>query len=129
MAIGRVCLVGAGPGDPELLTVKGRERLMEADVILFDRLLDGRMLEGLNAELIDVGKNAGRHKLRQEEINQLLVEKAEEGKIVVRLKGGDPYLFGRGGRRQSPAGNGEYRLRLSPESPRPSPLPVWRGFQ
>ena len=97
MAIGRVCLVGAGPGDPELLTVKGRERLMEADVILFDRLLDGRMLEGLNAGLIDVGKNAGRHKLRQGDINQLLVEKAEEGKIGVGLKGGDPYLFGRGG--------------------------------
>lgn len=97
MAIGKVYLVGAGPGDPELLTIKGRKRLMEADVILFDRLLDPRMLEGVNAELIDVGKNAGRHKLKQEEINQLLVEKAQEGRIVVRLKGGDPYLFGRGG--------------------------------
>jgi len=97
LAIGKVYLVGAGPGDPELLTIKGKKRLMEADVVLFDRLLDPRMLEGLNAELIDVGKNAGRHKLKQEEINQLLVEKAQEGKIVVRLKGGDPYLFGRGG--------------------------------
>jgi len=97
LAIGKVYLVGAGPGDPELLTIKGRKRLMEADVVLFDRLLDSRMLEGVKGELIDVGKNAGRHKLKQEEINQLLVEKAEEGKIVVRLKGGDPYLFGRGG--------------------------------
>ena len=97
MAIGKVYLVGAGPGDPELLTIKGRKRLMEADVVLFDRLLDSRMLDGVTGELIDVGKNAGRHKLKQEEINQLLVEKAKEGKIVVRLKGGDPYLFGRGG--------------------------------
>ncbi len=97
MAIGKVYLVGAGPGDPELLTIKGRKRLMEADVVLFDRLLDSRMLDGVTGELIDVGKNAGRHKLKQEEINQLLVKKAKEGKIVVRLKGGDPYLFGRGG--------------------------------
>ncbi|WP_273467128.1 uroporphyrinogen-III C-methyltransferase, partial [Methanothrix sp.] len=97
MAIGKVYLVGAGPGDPELLTIKGRKRLMEADVVLFDRLLDSRMLDGVKGELIDVGKNAGRHKLKQEEINQLLIEKAKEGKIVVRLKGGDPYLFGRGG--------------------------------
>ncbi|MDD3973826.1 MAG: uroporphyrinogen-III C-methyltransferase, partial [Methanothrix soehngenii] len=97
MAIGKVYLVGAGPGDPELLTIKGRKRLMEADVVLFDRLLDSRMLNGVTGELIDVGKNAGRHKLKQEEINQLLIEKAKEGKIVVRLKGGDPYLFGRGG--------------------------------
>ena len=97
MAIGKVYLVGAGPGDPELLTIKGRKRLMEADVVLFDRLLDSRMLDGVTGELIDVGKNAGRHKLKQEEINQLLIEKAKEGKIVVRLKGGDPYLFGRGG--------------------------------
>jgi len=97
LAIGKVYLVGAGPGDPELLTIKGRKRLMEADVVLFDRLLDSRMLDGVKGELIDVGKNAGRHKLKQEEINQLLVEKAKEGKIVVRLKGGDPYLFGRGG--------------------------------
>ena len=129
MAIGRVCLVGAGPGDPELLTVKGRERLMEADVILFDRLLDGRMLEGLNAELIDVGKNAGRHKLRQEEINQLLVEKAEEGKIVVRLKGGDPYLFGRGGEEAVACRERGIPFEVVPESPRPSPLPGWQGFQ
>ena len=66
-------------------------------MVLFDRLLDPKMLEGVKAELIDVGKNAGRHKLTQEGINQLLIEKAEAGNVVVRLKGGDPYLFGRGG--------------------------------
>ena len=97
MAIGKVYLVGAGPGDPELMTIKSKRLLMEADVVLFDRLLDPRMLEGVKAELIDVGKNAGRHKLNQEGINRLLVQKAEEGNVVVRLKGGDPYLFGRGG--------------------------------
>ncbi|MDD2834531.1 MAG: uroporphyrinogen-III C-methyltransferase [Methanothrix sp.] len=89
--------MGAGPGDPELMTLKAKRLLGQADVVLFDRLLDPRMLEGVKAELIDVGKNAGRHKLNQEGINQLLIEKAVAGKIVVRLKGGDPYLFGRGG--------------------------------
>lgn len=97
MARGKVYLVGAGPGDPELMTLKAKRLLGQADVVLFDRLLDPRMLDGVKAELIDVGKNAGRHKLNQEGINQLLIEKAETGNIVVRLKGGDPYLFGRGG--------------------------------
>ena len=97
MARGKVYLVGAGPGDADLMTVKARRLLEQADVILYDRLLDPDVLKGLKAELIDVGKNAGRHKLPQEGINQLLIEKAETGAMVVRLKGGDPYLFGRGG--------------------------------
>lgn len=97
MARGKVYLVGAGPGDPELITLKARRLLSEAEVVLYDRLLNPQMLEGLKAELIDVGKCAGHHKLTQEGINQLLIEKAEEGKTVVRLKGGDPYVFGRGG--------------------------------
>jgi len=97
LARGKVYLVGAGPGDPELMTLKAKRLLGEADVVLFDRLLDPRMLEGVEAEKIDVGKNAGRHKLNQEGINRLLIEKAEAGAVVVRLKGGDPYLFGRGG--------------------------------
>jgi uroporphyrinogen III methyltransferase / synthase len=97
LARGKVYLVGAGPGDPELMTLKAKRLLGEADVVLFDRLLDPRMLDGVRAELIDVGKNAGRHKLNQDGINRLLIEKAQAGNIVVRLKGGDPYLFGRGG--------------------------------
>jgi uroporphyrinogen III methyltransferase/synthase len=97
LARGKVYLVGAGPGDPELMTLKAKRLLLEADVVLFDRLLDPRMLEGVKGELIDVGKSAGSHKLSQEGINRLLIEKAEKGKVVVRLKGGDPYLFGRGG--------------------------------
>ncbi len=97
MACGKVYLVGAGPGDPELMTLKAKRLLGEADVVLFDRLLDPRMLDGVEALKIDVGKNAGRHKLTQDGINRLLIEKAEAGNMVVRLKGGDPYLFGRGG--------------------------------
>lgn len=97
MASGKVYLVGAGPGDPELITLKARRLLSEADVVLYDRLLNPLIIEGLRGELIDVGKSAGHHKMTQEEINQLLIEKAEGGKMVVRLKGGDPYVFGRGG--------------------------------
>jgi uroporphyrinogen III methyltransferase / synthase len=89
--------VGAGPGDPELMTLKAKRLLSEADAVLFDRLLSPMMLDGVKGELIDVGKSSGSHKLTQEGINALLIEKAEEGKLVVRLKGGDPYLFGRGG--------------------------------
>jgi uroporphyrinogen III methyltransferase/synthase len=96
--VGKVYLVGAGPGDPELVTLKATRLLREADVVLFDRLLSPDILRHAEKALpIDVGKSAGRHKLSQEEINQLLVEKAKEGKTVVRLKGGDPYVFGRGG--------------------------------
>ncbi|HOV51966.1 MAG TPA: SAM-dependent methyltransferase, partial [Methanothrix sp.] len=69
MARGKVYLVGAGPGDPELMTLKAKRLVLEADVILFDRLLDPRMLDGAKAELIDVGKTAGRHKLSQDGIN------------------------------------------------------------
>ena len=97
MVRGKVYLVGAGPGDPELMTLKAKRLLSEADAVLFDRLLSPMMLDGAKGELIDVGKSSGSHKLTQEGINALLIEKAEEGKLVVRLKGGDPYLFGRGG--------------------------------
>ena len=97
--IGKVYLVGAGPGDPELMTLKAKRLLEEAEVVLFDRLLSPETLKCVSrgAEKIYVGKLPGRHKLTQEEINQLLTEKAQEGKMVVRLKGGDPYVFGRGG--------------------------------
>jgi uroporphyrinogen III methyltransferase/synthase len=96
---GKVCLIGAGPGDPGLITVKGRERLERADVIVYDRLLDERLLAlaRQDAEKIYVGKASSEHTLPQAEINALLVEKAREGKNVARLKGGDPFVFGRGG--------------------------------
>ncbi len=98
MRKGRVILVGAGPGDPELITVKGLKALMEADVIVYDRLVPRQLLEYAKpgAQLIYVGKEPGRHRMSQEEINRILVEKALEGKTVVRLKGGDPLIYGRG---------------------------------
>ncbi|HWO97607.1 MAG TPA: uroporphyrinogen-III C-methyltransferase [Bacillus sp. (in: firmicutes)] len=94
-----VYLVGAGPGDVQLITVKGKEAIQQADVILYDRLANPRLLEFASAdcELIYCGKLPDRHTLRQEGINELLVKKAKEGKKVVRLKGGDPGVFGRVG--------------------------------
>jgi len=96
---GIVYLVGAGPGDPGLLTVRGLEALRAADVVVYDNLADERLLRECRdgAELIYVGKKAGRHWVEQRKINELLAEKAAEGRAVVRLKGGDPFVFGRGG--------------------------------
>jgi len=96
---GSVYIVGAGPGDPGLITVKGLNCLRGADVVLFDRLAAPELLDKAppQAERMDVGKEPKRHRLAQEEINRLLIENARAGKIVVRLKGGDPFVFGRGG--------------------------------
>jgi uroporphyrin-III C-methyltransferase len=96
---GRVLLVGGGPGDPELITVKGANALAEADVVVYDRLAAPALLDlaPATAERIYVGKQPGGHAMRQEEINSVLVDQARLGHTVVRLKGGDPYVFGRGG--------------------------------
>ncbi|KHE75070.1 siroheme synthase CysG [Kocuria marina] len=96
---GTVALVGGGPGDPGLLTVRGRQLLADADVIVADRLGPTDLLPELarHARIIDVGKRAGYHKYTQDRINETLVEQAQLGLRVVRLKGGDPYVFGRGG--------------------------------
>lgn len=96
---GKVYIVGAGPGHPELLTLKAAELLRRADVVIYDRLIQEEVLALAkpSAERIYMGKPLGRHESRQQEINELLVRKAREGKVVVRLKGGDPYVFGRGG--------------------------------
>jgi uroporphyrin-III C-methyltransferase len=96
---GRVSLVGAGPGDPGLLTLRGAELLREADVVVYDRLVSTRLLDlaPARAERIHVGKEPRRPHRSQAEINRLLVEHAELGRAVVRLKGGDPFVFGRGG--------------------------------
>jgi uroporphyrin-III C-methyltransferase/precorrin-2 dehydrogenase/sirohydrochlorin ferrochelatase len=96
---GRVTLVGAGPGDPELITVKGRRLLAEADVVVADRLVPGLLLDELRpeVELVDASKIPYGPGRAQDEINRILVERARAGRFVVRLKGGDPYVFGRGG--------------------------------
>ncbi|SHN68761.1 uroporphyrinogen-III C-methyltransferase [Desulfovibrio litoralis] len=97
--IGKVYLIGAGPGDPGLLTLKAKHILENADVIVYDYLANEFFLSfaKLDAELIYVGKKGGDHTLTQDKINELIVNKAKEGKVVARLKGGDPYIFGRGG--------------------------------
>lgn len=99
METGYVYLVGAGPGDPKLITVKGAECIAKAEVLVYDRLASRRLLTLANpeCEMIYVGKSPDRHTLRQDEINEVLVKKGLEGKIVTRLKGGDPFVFGRGG--------------------------------
>lgn len=99
MEPGKAYLVGAGPGDPELLTLKGRRALIEADVVVYDRLANPRLLTHArtDAERIYVGKEAHRHAMSQDEINALLVERVGAGQVVCRLKGGDPFVFGRGG--------------------------------
>lgn len=96
---GSVALVGGGPGDTGLITTRGRRLLAEADVVVTDRLAPTRVLEELDPDVvvIDVGKTPGHHPVPQDEINQLLVEHARAGRRVVRFKGGDPYLLGRGG--------------------------------
>ena len=96
---GIVYLVGAGPGDPDLITVKGLEVLRQADVVVYDRLINKRLLlqAPLRSELIEAGKSPGGPKTPQRRINRILVEKARQGEKVVRLKGGDPFVFSRGG--------------------------------
>ena len=99
MGVGRVALVGAGPGDPDLITVRGLALIRAADVIVYDRLVDGRLLDEAHPDAlyISAGKRPGHHEMTQSEINEALVTYASLGRVVVRLKGGDPFVFGRGG--------------------------------
>jgi len=97
MAVGRVSLVGAGPGDPELWTVRALRRIEEADLVLYDALVDAEALRRVtHAQCFCVGKRAGRASVKQDTINRLMIRAARQGKRVVRLKGGDPFVFGRG---------------------------------
>jgi uroporphyrin-III C-methyltransferase len=96
---GKVYLIGAGPGDPKLLTLRAVEALQDSQVIVYDYLVNPEILAHCrrNAELIYVGKRGGQPSITQSEINRLLIERAQDGEIVARLKGGDPFIFGRGG--------------------------------
>ncbi len=96
---GKVYIIGAGPGDARLITLKGVDCLRRADVVIYDNLINEELLKyaGADARFIYAGKKGGDHTLPQEKINALLVEEALAGKIVARLKGGDPFIFGRGG--------------------------------
>jgi len=95
---GKVYIVGAGPGAPGLMTVRGREVLGKADMVVYDRLVGKGVLSMIPraAKRVDAGKSGGSHRLEQDEINELIAEHARAGEVVVRLKGGDPFLFGRG---------------------------------
>src|SRR5574341_567717 len=99
MADGIVYLVGAGPGDPGLITVRGLECLRRAEVLVYDRLVNPRLVNEApkEAERVYVGRAPGQAELGQDEVNELMIARAREGRSVVRLKGGDPFVFGRGG--------------------------------
>ena len=129
-ANGIVFIVGGGPGDPGLITVKGLECLRRADVVLYDRLIAQELLAEVSshAELIDVGKEAKRHRRSQDEINALLIEKAREGKIVVRLKGGDPFVFGRGGEECQSLAEAGIRYEVVPGVSSAIAVPAYAGI-
>jgi len=99
MVEGKVYLVGTGPGDPELITIKGLRVMREADVVIYDRLVTEALIKLIpeRVEKIYVGKRTGWHTIPQGEIHRIMIERARSGRVVVRLKGGDPFLFGRGG--------------------------------
>ncbi|WP_338471766.1 uroporphyrinogen-III C-methyltransferase [Niallia sp. XMNu-256] len=130
MRKGKVYLVGAGPGDIGLITVKGLEAIKEADVILYDRLANPKLLDYAPAhcELIYGGKLPDKHTLRQERINAILVEKAQEGKTVVRLKGGDPGVFGRVGEEAEELAQAEVEFEMIPGITSGIAAPLYAGI-
>ena len=124
-----VYLVGAGPGDPGLLTVRGAEVLGHADVVLYDRLAATAVVDlaPATAERISVGKTPGSPSTPQDEINQLLVEKGKTGATVVRLKGGDPFLFGRGGEEAQALADAGVPFEIVPGVPALASVPAYAG--
>ena len=129
-SIGKVYLIGAGPGDPGLITVKGLECVKKADVIIYDYLANERLLDQRrpDAELIYVGKQGGRHTLPQDEINSLIVRKAKEGKMIARLKGGDPFIFGRGGEEAEDLADNGILFEIVPGVTAATAVPTYAGI-
>lgn len=128
--VGKVYLVGAGPGDPGLMTVKGLHCLKQADVILYDRLVNPEILEEakLDAQLIYCGKLPHYHTMKQETINHFLVKYAKRGLQVVRLKGGDPFVFGRGGEEAEACVNNEVPFEIIPGITAGIAAPAYAGI-
>lgn len=129
-APGKVYLVGAGPGDPELITARGLRRLREADVVLYDALIHPDQLQAVrpDAELVFVGKRAGRVSERQAQINRRMLDAARGGKTVVRLKGGDPYLFGRGSEEAELLAAEDIAFEVVPGVPSPLAATAYAGL-
>jgi uroporphyrin-III C-methyltransferase len=127
---GKVYLIGAGPGDPELITVKGLRYLRAADVILYDRLVSTELLREAHsgAELIFVGKESGCHSLAQDQINALLIYHALQDRVVVRLKGGDPFVFGRGGEEAQALAAAEIPFEVVPGISSAIAVPAYAGI-
>ena len=126
---GQVILVGAGPGDIGLLTLRGKDWLVRADVVIYDHLVNSNMLRFAgSAELIYVGKKAGHATVTQNKINELLVNSANAGKIVVRLKGGDPFIFGRGGEEVQALKEADIRFTIVPGIPSPIGVSAYAGI-
>ena len=130
MSTGKVWLVGAGPGDPGLFTVKGREILQNAEVVVYDSLVGQGVLSQIpkEAKAINVGKRASHHTMPQEKINQVLVEEAKKGYRVVRLKGGDPFLFGRGGEELELLTKEQIPYEVVPGVTSPIAVPAYNGI-
>ncbi len=130
MKEGKVYLVGAGPGDPGLITLKGHNCLRQADVIIYDRLIDNSLLDTArtDAEKIYVGKAHGCHTREQKDISQLLVEKAKEGKTIVRLKGGDPFVLGRGGEEAEALADNQIPFEVVPGVSAVTAVPAYAGI-
>lgn len=130
MGRGKVFLVGAGPGDPELLTVKAQSVLKKADVIVYDHLASQAVLKlaPAKARKVYVGKRRGKHVASQEEINEILIDAAKEGKSVVRLKGGDPLLFGRGGEEAQELRRAGIRFEVVPGITSALAVPAYAGI-
>jgi uroporphyrin-III C-methyltransferase len=128
--LGKVYLVGAGPGDPGLLTLKGKVLLEHADVVIYDALVSPEILALVNpyAEKIDAGKRRGRHSLLQQETTQLLIEKAQTNAVVVRLKGGDPFIFGRGGEEMEDLVKAGVRVEVIPGVTSGIAAPAYEGI-
>lgn len=126
----RVYLVGAGPGDPELITLKGLRCLHTADVVVYDRLVSPSLLDEAPAQAkrVFVGKEPGCHSMKQEEINALLIKHARQGHIVVRLKGGDPFVFGRGGEEALALANAGIAFEIVPGVSSAIAVPAYAGI-